>query len=147
MKILMLSAFLLQGLILFVDEFFFHRHRGLPTWEIIGHPLDSLSVVACFAFLYFFDYSATTFVIYLVLAVFSCVLITKDEFIHTAQATAQENWLHSLLFILHPIPLISAGWLWMASTEKPTFALMGTFVFSFMLYQIGYWGFYAKKRS
>lgn len=147
MKALMLSAFLLQGLILFIDEFFFHRKRGLPLWEKVGHPLDSLSVVGCYAFLYFFDYSAATLIIYLLLAVFSCVLITKDEFIHTAQATAQENWLHSLLFILHPVPLIGAGLLWAAAAEKQTFALIGAFVFSFMLYQIGYWGFYAKKRS
>lgn len=147
MKTLMLSAFLVQGIILFIDEFFFHRKRGLPLWEMVGHPLDSLSVVGCYAFLYFFDYSPATLIIYLLFAVFSCVLITKDEFIHTEQATAQENWLHSLLFILHPVPLMAAGLLWMSSAEKPLFALMGIFVFSFMLYQIGYWGFYAKKRS
>ncbi len=145
MKTLMLSAFMLQGIILFIDEFFFHRKRGLPLWEIVGHPLDSLSVAGCYAFLYFFDYSPVTMTFYLLLAVFSCVLITKDEFIHTENASTQENWLHSLLFILHPVPLMGAGLLWMGSVEKPTFALMGIFVFSFMIYQIGYWGFFAKK--
>lgn len=147
MKNLMLSAFLLQGLILFIDEFFFHRKRGLPLWEIVGHPLDSLSVVVCYGYLYFFDYGPTTAVIYILLAIFSCVLITKDEVIHAAQASARENWLHSLLFILHPVPLIGAGLLWAANTEKLMFGLMGAFVFSFMAYQIFYWGIFAKKRS
>ena len=147
MKYLMLSAFLLQGLILFIDEFFFHRKRGLPLWEKVGHPLDSFSVVVCYSFLYFFEYSKTTLIIYICLAMFSCVLITKDEVTHKEQASARENWLHSLLFILHPVPLVAAGLLWMGHHEKTTFGLMGAFVFSFMVYQIFYWGFFAKKQS
>ena len=38
----------LQGLAMLVDELLFHRRRGLPRWERIGHPIDTLSVLACY---------------------------------------------------------------------------------------------------
>ena len=39
----------LQALAMLVDELHFHRQRGLPRWERLGHPLDTLSVLACYA--------------------------------------------------------------------------------------------------
>ena len=41
----------LQGVIMVVDEGWFHRTRGLPRWERIGHPLDTLTIVLCLAWL------------------------------------------------------------------------------------------------
>jgi len=26
-----------------VDEFYFHRRRGLPRWERLAHPLDTMT--------------------------------------------------------------------------------------------------------
>ncbi len=43
--------FALQGLAILVDEFYFHRRRGLPIWERWGHPLDTLSLLICWLFL------------------------------------------------------------------------------------------------
>src|SRR6185295_1334290 len=41
----------LQGLAMAVDELWFHRRRGLPRWERLGHPLDTLTVALCYGWL------------------------------------------------------------------------------------------------
>lgn len=147
MKTLLLSSFLLQGAILFFDELYFHRKRGLPLWEKFSHPIDSFSVLICYLFLFVSEYNESTLKIFIGLSVLSCLLITKDEFVHKAQAPAAENWLHALLFIVHPVPFIAAGLLWAEATEKLSFGLMAVFVLLFMLYQIIYWSFFEKSRS
>ncbi len=147
MKTLLLSSFLLQGAILFFDELYFHRKRGLPLWEKFSHPIDSFSVLICYLFLFVSEYNESTLKIFIGLTVLSCLLITKDEFVHKAQAPAAENWLHALLFIVHPVPFIAAGLLWADATEKLSFGLMAVFVLLFMLYQIIYWSFFEKSRS
>ncbi len=48
---LLLLPVLMQGLAMFVDEFVFHRRRGLPRWERLGHPLDTLMVALCYGWL------------------------------------------------------------------------------------------------
>lgn len=40
--------FPLQMICMAVDEAHFHRWRGLPRWERLGHSLDTLTVLACF---------------------------------------------------------------------------------------------------
>ncbi len=49
--------FVLQGLVMVVDEFIIHEKRGLPSWERYGHPLDSFTVLAAFLFLLNFPWS------------------------------------------------------------------------------------------
>ena len=147
MKTLLLSSFLLQGAILFFDELYFHRKRGLPLWEKFSHPIDSFSVLICYLFLFVSEYNESTLKIFIGLSVLSCLLITKDEFVHKEQAPAAENWLHALLLIVHPVPFIAAGLLWAEATEKLSFGLMAVFVLLFMLYQIIYWSFFEKSRS
>ena len=68
--LLILIPFLLQMVIIGVDEWYFHLKRGLPKWERIGHPIDTLSVLACFAFVLFVPFSTLTLKIYIGLAVF-----------------------------------------------------------------------------
>ncbi len=138
--------FLFQGAAMIFDEFYFHRQRGLPLWERIGHPLDTLTVLACYLFLVFCPVSITNINIYIGLCAFSCLFITKDEFIHTEKCDAKENWLHSVLFILHPITFMSAGFIW-AWGLSPTFLLVQPFVIAaFLLYQIIYWSFIGKSK-
>ncbi len=104
--------FALQALVIALDEGVFHVRRGLPKWERIGHPLDTLSVLVCMGYVLFVPFSAKALALYIVLAVFSSILVTKDEFVHKEHCPASENWLHALLFILHPITLTSAGFIW-----------------------------------
>jgi len=96
------------------DEFYCHRKRGLPRWERIGHPLDTLTVLLCLAWILYIPPNHRTVVVYLSLAVFSCVFVTKDEPVHKRYCSPSEMWLHAILFTLHPIVLGCAGLLWPA---------------------------------
>lgn len=112
MWITALIPFAIQALAILFDEGYFHYRRGLPLWERIGHPLDTLSMAACLAFVIYAPFSTQNLIIYTLLASFSCLMVTKDEFIHKEHCPGAENWLHALLFILHPITLITAAVIW-----------------------------------
>lgn len=164
MLILFLLPFSVQTLVILFDEFYFHVRRGLPKWERIGHPLDTLTVLACFAFVLFVPYSSWALKGYIGLAIFSCIFVTKDEFVHKECCPASEQWLHSLLFLNHPIVLTAAGLLWtvMDKTNVPdwmssllpysdtlkSMMLIQTGIVSlFCLYQIIYWNVLWKEKS
>jgi hypothetical protein len=136
MKLLYLP-FVLQGACMVVDEFYFHERRGLPLWERVGHPLDTLTVFICFLYLLV---GASNVTIYVALAAFSCLFITKDEFIHTDICTGTEQWLHALLFVLHPLSFLSAYYLWMQG-ELQFLQIQAAVIFIFMLYQGIRWSF------
>jgi hypothetical protein len=109
---LALFPFALQTLAMIFDEGYFHVRRGLPQWERIGHPIDTCSVLVCMGFVLFAPFSSSALAIYIGLAAFSSILVTKDEFVHKDHCPASENWLHALLFTLHPITLTCAGFIW-----------------------------------
>lgn len=117
MGYLILLPFIIQTLVIMIDEFYFHVRRGLPKWERLGHPLDTLTVLACFMFILFVPYSSLTLKIYIALAIFSCIFVTKDEFVHKECCLASEQWLHALLFLNHPVVLTMAGLIWSMSTR------------------------------
>ncbi len=159
MTYLLLSPFVLQGFVMFFDEFYYHHKRGLPAWEILGHPLDSITVFSCFYFLNSRMYSHDNLIIFVFLAFFSCVFVTKDELVHYKLCTAGEMWLHGLLFILHPLTFTSAAYIWWlkANTHDPMASQVEInllievlkaqpFVVAlFTIYQIMYWGISWKK--
>jgi hypothetical protein len=113
------TPFVLQMLFMAVDEFWFHRKRGLPRWERIGHPLDTLTVIICLVWILCFQPSHRTVAVFFALAVFSCVFVTKDEPVHKRYCSPAEMWLHAILFILHPVALACAGLLWPAIRNNP----------------------------
>ncbi|MEQ1724180.1 MAG: hypothetical protein ABL930_13485, partial [Pseudobdellovibrio sp.] len=97
--------------------------------------------------LIFNNYNEQNLFIYIGLCAFSSLLITKDEFIHTEKCEARENWLHALLFVIHPVAFLSAGVLWYQSYNIQFFYIQAALVFLFMIYQIIYWNLYDKNRS
>lgn len=129
----------LQGTLFMVDEFYFHLRRGLPRWERVGHPVDSFFFLLPLGLLYLNQGSDST---YWGLTIFSCLIITKDEFVHAEQAQGGELWLHALLFILHPVILIFAAWTEaFRSNFYPVFlGLIG----GLMLYQVLYWNWFTN---
>jgi hypothetical protein len=147
--------FVLQMLFTAADEFWFHRRRGLPRWERIGHPLDTLTVILSLAWILFVAPIYRTGAVFLALAVFSCIFVTKDEPIHKRYCSAAEMWLHSILFMLHPIMLTSAGLLWPiiwngtselspwivrpSGFERAFLSLVCSVMVLFGLYQLVYW--------
>ena len=160
--------FAVQGLVMFVDEFYYHHKRGLGRWERWGHPLDTLTVLCCFAVLVFAPTTPFFVILYLIFASFSCVFVTKDEFVHSKECDAGEQWLHALLFILHPVIMIAGGVCWLVSDagnalgqsllkyfnapEVPTWIhsmLVGQFVLvcAFGAYQFVYWNILQPRKN
>ena len=133
----------LQGLVIFIDEFYFHHQRGLPRWERIGHPVDSFSTFIALFFLAMAPRSPSNEIIFIGLAIASSLCVTKDEWVHSKICRPAEMWLHSVLFVLHPVVLITA----MNEWENQPLLILGASgaIFIFMIYQIVYWNFIASK--
>ena len=127
---LVLVPIVLQGIAMAVDEGVFHRRRGLPRWERIGHPLDTATIAMCLVWLLAVHSPAG----YVVLAIGSTLFVTKDEAVHATLCTAGEHWLHAVLFALHPVVLAA---FWFASPA--VLAVQLALVLAFMAYQIIYW--------
>lgn len=154
MSALIFIPFILQAIVISLDEYIFHLKRGLPKWERIGHPLDTLSVIGCFMFVLYVPYAPDMIKYYIATALFSCLLITKDEFVHKHHCPAAEQWLHALLFVNHSILLTAMGLMWprlqghavfewlpAADILTPFLWIQAIFATLFFLYQVVYWNF------
>lgn len=130
--------FIIQGILMGVDEQI-HMKRGLGTWERLGHPLDTLTVLIPLSYIAFHRYGEGELTAYIIMAIFSCLFITKDEFIHSKECGPMENWLHALLFVLHPLIFLSAGILWKYHPENNFIKYQPVLVLIFMIYQIFRW--------
>src|SRR5262245_62756094 len=73
-SLFLLIPFILQTFCMAVDEFYFHRRRGLPRWERLGHPLDTLAALACFVWLLSAAAGALSLGLYVGLGVLSWLL-------------------------------------------------------------------------
>ena len=164
MWILSLIPFVLQAMAIGFDEIWFHHRRGLPRWERIGHPIDTFTVLLCMGYVLFIPYAKEAILPYALLAILSSLMVTKDEFVHKEHCPASEQWLHAILFILHPIVLLTAALIWPAAQGIETVSWLSSWLshktllhsflsvqFSamaiFMLYQIVYWNFIWNIRN
>ncbi len=143
----------LQGLAMAFDEFGFHRRRAVPRWEWMGHALDTLVFLACLTLPLLVAPTPPNIRLFAWMALGSCLLITKDEFIHQRLCSGGEHWLHAVLFILHPIVLFATALLWisfgpatMSRLHGPALPLAAwvlllqvVLVSGFLVFQIAYW--------
>jgi hypothetical protein len=129
--------FALQIFFMALDEFRFHRERGLPRWEKIGHPLDALTVILCLTWILLRPPDHRSAAVFFGLAVFSCLFVTKDEPVHQRCCSAGEHWIHAVLFMLHPITLASAGLLWPA-VWRPSTGFERVFVSAICVLMVGF---------
>jgi 2-polyprenyl-6-hydroxyphenyl methylase / 3-demethylubiquinone-9 3-methyltransferase len=127
----------LQAIAMVVDEGVFHRRRGLPRWERIGHPLDTLTIAACLAWLLAMP-APSGLAGCVALAIGSTLFVTKDEGVHAKLCTAGEHWLHAVLFALHPIVLAAFGILWWHG-QTTILAVQLSVTLGFFAYQVIYW--------
>lgn len=158
MKWILITPFALGFMAHFFDEFFFHMRRGLPRWERIGHPLDTLSVLSIYVAMFTLAPSPSTYWLLGVLLTFSLFIVTKDEWIHKKHCEAEEMWLHAVMFVLHPIQLSVLFVLWHLSWKieiaRELTSLMNRFegvevvlpvlaagTFVVLIHQIVYWNF------
>ena len=129
-----------------VDEFHYHRKRGLTLWERIGHPLDTLTTLLALAWVMIRPYSAETARVYVALCGFSCLFITKDEFVHARECEPGEHWLHSLLFVLHPVVFVCVYFVWpdLNASNRLILGFPIVTVGAFFAFQTLYWNFLWK---
>ena len=142
MEIVILSIWGVQGFLTFFDEFIFHKRRGLGKWERVGHPMDSFFFLIPFIYTQFFSSSY----VFLGLCLFSCLIITKDEFVHSKECEGSEQLLHALLFVIHPIALMGLALAW-EHKYNTIIQIQASIIFLFMIYQIVYWNFIAGKQN
>ena len=130
----------LQALAMALDELVFHRRRGLPRWERVGHPLDTLSAAACYAWLVTTEPTRPhALTVYVALCAFSCLLITKDEFVHSKLCEPLENWLHAVLFVLHPLTFLGFALIWLSGAHAWLLKLELALTLGLMVHQIVFW--------
>ncbi|MEP7052538.1 MAG: hypothetical protein ABJB12_19380 [Pseudomonadota bacterium] len=140
MLALLLLPAALQGLVMLADELVFHRKRGLPRWERLGHPLDTLTAALCYGWLAAVPATgANAISVYVALCAFSCLFITKDEFVHARLCEPLETWLHALLFVLHPVVFLGFFLIWYSGNQEWVIRgeLGGTL--ALFTYQVAYW--------
>lgn len=110
--------FLIHSAGMLVDEVWYHRRRGLPVWERWGHPLDTLTVLVCYGMALALPPTQGSLALFASAALFSCLFVTKDEWIHARHCTGGEMWLHAALFMMHPVLLgIAGAHLYLASSS------------------------------
>ncbi len=144
---LALTVFALQGLLMLADEFWFHRRREIPRWERIGHPLDTLTVLSPLLLALLFPPASPWIATFLGLAIFSSLFVTKDEWVHARLCVPGEQWLHAVLFLLHPVLFVMIFLLWRAG-ETGWITLQAVLVTAFLAWQTLYWnGPWAPKTS
>lgn len=128
-----------QGLIMFIDEFYYHKQRGLGLFEYRGHVVDSLIFLATLSIPVLTLPSQTTLIIYITMAIISTLIITKDEWVHARECKAGEHWLHALLFVLHAPILIGLGFIWVNDPTALILRLVPPIVGAWAIYQFFYW--------
>ena len=158
----LLAVLTVQGAMMAFDELYFHRKRGLGRWERVGHPLDTLTMVACLGWVLLVAPSRAAIMSYAALATFSCVFVTKDEWVHARHCSAGEHWVHALLFLVHPMTLAAVAVVWPALHGRSSThvawiegdrlvppVVMGQLALAaaFCVYQAAYWNLPWRRAS
>ena len=147
LSILLLAPAVLQGILILVDEGWFHRRRGLPRWERIGHPLDTLTAAACIGWLAVHRPGGEALAVYAGLAFFSSVFVTKDSFVHSSLCSAGENMAHSILYVLHPIVFLGFGLLWLSGRDLWAVRVQLALTIAYAAYQFVFWNLVWDPKS
>ncbi|MES2745138.1 MAG: hypothetical protein V4655_06915 [Bdellovibrionota bacterium] len=142
----MIALSALQAALMFVDEGYFHRRRGLGKFERYGHVADTLMFTFALSVPYFLVPNQTGLILYGVLALGSSLLITKDEWIHADTCTGLEHWCHAMLFVLHGALLLCFGLLWFYDPQALILRLLPLGTLAFAAYQHIYWNVYVRRR-
>jgi hypothetical protein len=148
LRILLFALGALQAVVMFVDEGIFHRRRGLERFERWGHVADTLMFFATLCVPAFFAPTQAALATFVVLALGSSLLITKDEWIHAEVCSGAEQWCHAMLFVLHGALLTVLGFVWKESPEVIELKLLPVAVLLWALYQHSYWNiYYVRSRN
>lgn len=146
----LLLPLILQGVLVGVDELFCHRSRGLSLLEARLHIIDTLlAALPLLVILVAGQITSSTMAIYTVVSTLSCLSITKEEGLHQKVCGPWEHWIHSLMFMVHPLVYISLGYQWVNNTANLAPIALTYFIMmlSFTLYQLVYWHSTHKRQA
>ena len=136
-----------QAFLMVVDEGIFHRRRGLGKFERWGHVADTALFCLTLCVPAFWQPTRMAIISFIVLGFASCLLITKDEWVHAKACEPIEHWCHAMLFILHGALLIVVGMLWILEPQAWELRALPLGVFAWGIYQHFYWNIYNGRRS
>ncbi len=128
-----------QTVLMIVDELYYHRRRGLGVSEAAGHAMDTCLFLAAVSLPSFLTAKPSALAGYALLALVSSLVITKDEWVHASECKPGEQWLHSLLFVLHAPVLIGFGLVWVRYPNSVLIRGLPGLVAGWALYQTTYW--------
>ena len=136
-----------QSVFMAVDEWGYHRRRGLGLWERYGHPVDSIVYLLTLSIPALARPYSGVIQLYVAAAIVSCLTITKDEWVHARACEPGEHWVHALLFMVHPAILVGVGHLWLRGSSPTLLAILPAILAAFALYQIIYWILFPEWKS
>jgi hypothetical protein len=128
-----------QALLMTVDEAYFHRRRGLTRTEAAGHVVDTSLFLAASLIPALLAPERGAFVAFVVLAIVSTLVVTKDEWIHADACEPAEHWVHAVLFAVHAPILIGLGVTWIAAPDHALLRVLPATVAAWGLFQTLYW--------
>lgn len=143
---------ILHGILFRIDEFKFHRKRGVQKVELINALFDGFLFLSSLAIALFADFSYWWEKLYIALSIVSCLSIAKNEFFYKGLEFG-ERFTHSLLYVLHPVILFAYydGWkvnyfnkhyyVWLVQL---LYVFLG---FQAIAYQIIYWNYIHDPKS
>lgn len=136
----------LHGILFRIDEFKFHRKRGVQKVELINALFDGFLFLSALAIPLFADFSYWAEKIYIALAIVSCLSISKNEFFYKGLEFG-ERVTHSLLYVLHPVILFAYYDGWKVNYfDKHYYVWLVQLLYVFLgfqavAYQIIYWNY------
>jgi len=136
----------LHGILFRIDEFKFHRKRGVQKVELINALFDGFLFLSALAIALFADFSYWSEKIYIALAIVSCLSIAKNEFFYKGLELG-ERFTHSLLYVLHPVILFAYYDGWKVNYfDKHYYVWLVQLLYVFLgfqaiAYQIIYWNY------
>ncbi|MBC7661734.1 MAG: hypothetical protein H7249_18725 [Chitinophagaceae bacterium] len=137
----------LQALLMFIDEGIFHHGRGLGAFERWGHVADTSLFLAALLVPAFCLPTQASMAAFIVLGCASCLLITKDEWIHSEACKPVEQWCHAMLFIMHGPILGLIGLVWYLGPNSWELKALPAAVLVFGIYQHLYWNVYNVRSN
>lgn len=137
----------IHSLIYQLDEYIFHKKRGLSKAEIIGSIVDGFIYLVPLVLATMIPYKEPWTSVFLFFAVLSCLSIVKNEWFYPEVLEKKERMLHSALYVLHPVLLYTFYLSWEDNyfSQYPNFWMFQLIYlavgFKSVTYQIIYWNY------
>ena len=123
---------------------YFIESAGCRAGERLGHPLDTLTTALCYAWLVLTPPGRSHALgVYVALCAFSCLFITKDEFVHARLCEPPSKpGCTRCSSVLHP-SRVSRIWrdLWRSGTDLWLIELELALTLALLVHQLVYWSF------